>query len=338
MRALVIEQPGLDPRVCDVPVPAVHEGSCLVRLSFAQVNHLDGELLRTGTGMPATYPLIPGMEGSGTVVEAPGESAFVGTRVAVPYVVACGSCAFCRSGHDELCQARMLPGVTQPGTCAEYIALPRAAVVPIPDAVALEDAAGFQGTLTVAWHAATAQAHVRPGQVVLVTGATGTLGWALAEVTRVLGGRAIGLGRDAARLEAVSHWFSAGVLLSTPGWTDGLRARTDGAGVDAVIDLVGGSQLGDCLSLLRPGGTLVALGSAASDVAPIDARLFFQRQISIRGSRRFRAEERSEVLGRLARGELRMAPAQQFRLEEAPAALEAVTRRRHAGRVLIGMP
>lgn len=337
MRALVIDQPGAEPMVREIAQPSVREGDCLIRLSFAQVNHLDGELALARVGMPVEYPLIPGMEGAGTVVEAPGAARLLGVRVAVPYTVPCGICGFCQTGQDELCQHRMLPGITHQGTYAEYIALPLAGIVPIPDEVRLADAAGFQGTLAVAWHAVKTQAGVGHGDVVLVTGATGTLGAAVAEVTRALGARAIGLGRDSTRAQSVSDWFEGGVVLANPGWPDAVRLRTGGKDISAIVDLVGGDLLGECLSLLQPGGTLVALGSAGADASRIDARLFYQRQITVRGSRRFREVERSEVLALLAQGALRMPPAQRFRLEDARSALAAITHRHTSGRILIDL-
>ena len=337
MRALVIDRPGAEPRLRDVPAPAPREGECLVRLEFAQVNHLDGELARGSFGMPAEYPLIPGMEGAGTIVAAPGAAELLGARAAVPYTVPCGDCAECRAGRDELCRRRLLPGVNRQGTYAEYIALSREQLVRLPDAVSLSDAAGFQGGLVVAWHAVRTQADLQPGDSVLITGATGSLGAALAEVARSRGAQAIGLARDAARAQSVSGWFAGGMVLSHPGWPDAVRERAGSGGLAAVIDLVGGDLLGACLPLLRPGGTLVALGSAGADASQIDARLFYQRQIAVRGSRRFRTAERDEVLELLARGELRLPPAQLFRLADARAALSAITSRTFGGRILIDL-
>lgn len=337
MRALVIERPGAEPEIRDVAVPVARDGECLVRLEFAQLNHLDGELVRARVGMPAEYPLIPGMEGAGTVVPAPGAGGLVGRRVAVPYTAPCGECGDCRAGQDELCQHRMLPGVNRPGTCAEYIALPRRHIVPLPDAVSLRDAAGFQGSLAVAWHAVRTQANVRPGDTILVTGATGTLGAALAEAARVCGVQAIGLARSAARSASVATWFAGGMVRMEPGWAEAVRAKTSGDGLAAVVDLVGGNLLGEAMALLRPGGTLVVLGSVAADAAEIDARLFYQRQIAIRGSRRFRVADRDEVLGLLARGEIRLPPAETFPFSDALSALSEMIHRTSGGRVLLDL-
>ncbi len=318
---------------------SLRDGYCRVKLHYAQLNHLDWELAFKGTSMVATYPLIPGMEGAGVVVDTRGDATWLGRRVAVPYAAPCGSCPYCLAGEDELCQQRMLPGVTVPGTIAEYIDLPCPTLVGLPEEVSLEAAAGFQGTLVVAWHAVVTQGQVRPGDRVLVTGATGTLGAAVAAVAQLHGATVTAVARNVERLRMLSEWVPdlTTVAAQGPDWAERIRETAGAGGVSLAVDLVGGPTLERCLAVVGPGGRVVSLGALAGTVAKVGVLGLFQRQITIRGSRRFRTAERASVLGLLAQGRLHLAPARVFPLGDAVAALDSIGSRTFTGRIVVAM-
>ena len=68
---------------------------------------------------------IPGHEYCGEVVEAGAQSTWqVGDRVVAPFILACGACPDCQSGHGNICARQRLPGFTEPGAFAEFISVP----------------------------------------------------------------------------------------------------------------------------------------------------------------------------------------------------------------------
>lgn len=122
MRAMVLERPGsgLVLRELVRPVPAADQvlievAACAVCRTDLHV--LDGEL------PDIAYPLVPGHQIIGTIVESGSARLRVGERVGVPWLGAtCGHCRYCRSGRENLCDHAHFTGYTLPGGYADYIA------------------------------------------------------------------------------------------------------------------------------------------------------------------------------------------------------------------------
>lgn len=120
---------------------------------------------------------IPGHEYCGEVVEAGALSAWqVGDRVVAPFILACGACPDCQSGHGNVCARQRLPGFTEPGAFAEFISVPFAHnLAPLPDSLSPAVAAGLGCRVTTVWHALTDRAALQAGEWLAVHG-TGGIG------------------------------------------------------------------------------------------------------------------------------------------------------------------
>jgi threonine dehydrogenase-like Zn-dependent dehydrogenase len=189
MRALRFTAPGRY-EVGDHPTPRLKPGEALIAPSFVGICATDLEFLE-GThpyfGMgQATYPLQPGHEWSGIVLESDDPGLPSGTRVVGNPETACGdpACRFCSVGHVPWCPNRCEIGCRGglDGAAAEVIALPLAQLRPIPDNVSDEHALLAEPAATVMGGMARI-GEIEPGERVLVVGA-GTIGIISAQVVR----------------------------------------------------------------------------------------------------------------------------------------------------------
>ncbi len=175
MKAVVIQKPR-DARYGDQPQPRPGEGQVLVRVASVGICMSDVELFDgTRPEAYAQYPVVPGHEWCGTIVEVGpgGRGLQVGQRVAVEGHNFCRTCFWCLRGETNLCATYNEFGFTLPGGYAEYVAarvdLAHAFGENLPfDAAVLTEPAACAGHGIL-------RANVRPGDTVAVVG-PGTIG------------------------------------------------------------------------------------------------------------------------------------------------------------------
>jgi NADPH2:quinone reductase len=244
MRAVQVEAHG-GPEVlvpADVPDPEPGEGGVLVEVGAAGVNFID-TYLRSGV-YPTPLPVVPGLEGAGTVLAVgPGVSdVSVGERV-----------AFCDG----------------PGSYAARAVIPAARLVPVPDAVSTELAAAalLQGMTA---HYLVHDTHpVAPGDAVLVHAGAGGMGLLLCRMASALGATVITTTSSEAKGE-LAREAGAHHVLRYENFADRVRELTDGAGVAVVYDGVGATTFDGSLKALRVRGVMALYGAASGPVPPVD--------------------------------------------------------------------
>lgn len=230
----------------DIDTPAAGPGQILMRVESAAVNFADIMRRRNDVyPFPTPLPFIPGSEVAGTV-EA------LGDGVQGPPV---GSPVFGVVGGD---------GSTG---YAQYALAQAEQVIPIPDGVSTDDAAGIVIAGTTAMLTLTEQAHLVPGESVLIGGAGGGVGTAAIQIARSLGaGVVIGAAstsekREAARAAGADHVVDP----TKAGWHHRAREHAGGAGIDVVLEMSGGQAFADGLSVLAPFGRFVVYGIASGE-------------------------------------------------------------------------
>ncbi|MGC9472105.1 MAG: zinc-dependent alcohol dehydrogenase family protein [Bacteroidales bacterium] len=127
----------------ELPVPVPGKGEVLIRVAACGVCHTELDEIE-GRTPPPVFPLIPGHEVVGRVVECGEEASLYrpGDRVGVGWIYsACGKCAYCRSGNDNLCEEFRATGRDVNGGYAEYMVVPERSAFPIPEAFSDTEAA-----------------------------------------------------------------------------------------------------------------------------------------------------------------------------------------------------
>jgi len=143
MRAMQLLEPGKPLELRRVPVPRPGQGQVLIRVRACGVCRTDLHIL-DGELPDPKLPLVPGHEIVGEVVQTgPGAMRWLlGQRVGVPWLGwTCGTCAYCRSGQENLCDRPRFTGYTLDGGFAEYTLADERYCFPLPDGYSDENAA-----------------------------------------------------------------------------------------------------------------------------------------------------------------------------------------------------
>lgn len=253
MRALVLDAPG-DPQslhIAQIPVPEPGPGQVLVRVHACGLNPVDVKTARSGDDA-WHWPHVLGLDVAGTV-EAVGEGAEqaatvpelgVGSRVVL---------------HHDLRRG---------GGYADYVVVDACALARIPQGVSAQDAAALPCAAMTAYQALTRLA-LTSGSSFLVTGGAGGVGGYAVQLARHLGTRVIATA-SAANLNYVRSLGADEVIdYQAQDVVAQVRERTDGRGVDAVLDTVGSRSATDNLRALAFNGALAyTAGRPDLDVLP----------------------------------------------------------------------
>ena len=292
VRALVLERLGGVPRVESVAVPDPDPGEVRIKMLAAGVCHTDIAAPRDAFAAP----LILGHEGCGEIV-AVGDGVTdltPGTRVALSYRTACGSCRQCRSGRPEVCahgldlrdgrsrwRGEPIPGLLSLGCFSELIVVPAESAIPVDAALPVEQAALIGCGIATGVGAVLNCARVQPDSVVAVWGVGGVGLNAIAGAQIAGAGTIIAVDPDRSHLELAAT--RGATLLVEP--DDAVEALTELGGVDVAFEAVGHEDAFlSALESLAVGGELVILGGIAPDsLVEVAPRTLLRKQVQITG-------------------------------------------------------
>jgi NADPH2:quinone reductase len=305
--AAVIHAPGEAPRAEEAPEPVAAPGEVLIAVTAAPITPLD-RLCASGTsyfGRPAV-PYVPGVQGVGVVERGVGR---ILPGTAVWFATSAGM-----APGDGSMRAR--------ATAAEQD------VVPLPDGADPVLVAALGLSAVAAEMALTWRGGLAPGEHVLVLGAGGIVGQAAVQLARAAGaGRVVAAARSQAARDRALRLGADAVAALPDGpaevnaLADDLRAAC-GEPVDLVLDPVFGVAAAAALRVLRPGGRLVNLGSAAAETAPLESATLRSRSLQVSGytNNELTVDQRHAAVTRVAE----LVAGGRLTVEHATAALSAV--------------
>lgn len=250
--------------VAEVPDPVPGPGEVVVDVAAAEANYPDILVIEGSYQIRPPLPFSPGKAAAGRVAAlGPGVAGLaVGDRVAVQ---------------------------VEYGAYAEKLRAPAASCFPVPDGLELDEAAALGLVYQTAHFALAERAGLRPGETVLVLGASGGIGVASVQVAKALGAGAVIAGVLGADNAAVARRAGADatVELGGEGLRDRLRgevaALTGGHGADVVVDPVGGEANTAALRALAWCGRLVVIGFASREIPTIRANYLLVKNIAVLG-------------------------------------------------------
>jgi NADPH:quinone reductase-like Zn-dependent oxidoreductase len=263
MRALRFEQFG-PPQVLrleEVPRPVPGEGEALIEIHAAAVNPSDVKNVQ-GLMSHTMLPRTPGRDFAGVVVAGPDD--LRGQEV-------------WGTGGDL--------GFTRDGSHAEYLLLPREALLPRPRALSMEQAAGIGVSFLAAWLGLMEIARLTPGETVLIIGGAGAVGTAVTQIARWQGARTV-MATVRGDGEGDPEWrrhVDVVVNLQRQDLAQAVKEATDGRGADIVYNAVGGPTFEPGVHALAARGRLVCISVIGDRNVRFDLLDFYRRELRFFG-------------------------------------------------------
>lgn len=231
------------------------------------------------------------------------------------------------------------------GAMAEKFKVPATSVIPIPDGVATEEAAGFLYTYGTSYHTLADRAELKAGETLLVLGAAGGVGLAAVELGVAMGATVIAAASTEAKLAVCrEHGAALTINYELEDLKTRVRELTDGTGVDVVYDPVGGAYSEPALRSIAWNGRFLVVGFAAGEIPKLPLNLALLKGCAVVGvfwgvfaqrePERFAAEV-GELVAMWKNGELHQHVSASYPLERAGEAIRHLADRRAEGRVVV---
>jgi NADPH2:quinone reductase len=305
----------------EIPDPKPGSGEVVVRVRAAGVNPVDA-YIHTGTyARKPALPYTPGQDGAGDIlaVGAGVKDFKAGDRVYI-----------CGVGNT----------VAGAGTYAELALCVPSQLHPLPARVSFAQGAALGVPYCTAYRALFQRACAKPGETVLVHGATGGVGIACVELAHARGLTVIGSGGTDAGLAAVrEHGADVVVNHRQPAYTDEITRATGGQGVNLIVEMAAHVNLDRDLGLLAKHGRVVVVGNRGK--TEIDARQAMGRDAAILGMTLFNVNEvdfieiHAALIAGLTNGTLNPVVGREIPLAEATRAHEGVMEPGALGKIVL---
>ncbi|WP_028662863.1 NADPH:quinone oxidoreductase family protein [Saccharomonospora halophila] len=303
-------------RVADVDEPG-GDGSVLIDVHAAGVTFPDVLQSQGRYQIQPDLPFVPGTEVAGVVRAAPDDASVrPGDRVAA------------------------FPGL---GGFAETVAARPGMVFPIPDRLSFTAAAALPMNYLTVHFALTRRGGLRQGETVLVHGAAGGVGTAAVQLAAALGARVVAVTSSPDKAE-VARAAGAHDVVTADTFRDEVRELTGGAGVDMVVDPVGGDRFTDSLRSLATEGRLLVIGFTGGEIPTVKVNRLLLNNISVVGvgwgafwsSRpEYLRQQWAELQPLLRDGALDPPVGAEYPLDDVATALADLNERRARGKVVL---
>jgi len=307
MKALIITDKNKPLEADEVIRPVAGDGEAIVRVHAAALNHRD-VWIQKGQYAGLKYPIVPGSDGAGVVVEVgpPGggggrdgggaawgddgvvrsggggraweDTHWVGKEVIIDPSLDWGeSVAYQDPGSFSIL------GLPEDGTFAEYVKVPIENLVEKPLGLSFEEAAALPLAGVTAYRALMTRAQVKAGEKVLITGIGGGVALFALQFAIAAGAEVVVTSGSTEKLDkAMAMGASGGANYTDKGWVETLKSLA--GAFDVIIDGASGDGVNDLLDLAMPGGRVVFYGATRGNPANVVARRIFWKQLNVMGS------------------------------------------------------
>lgn len=326
MKAVIVTEPG-GPDVLqlqDVADPHAQRGEVRIKVMATAVNRAD-LLQRKGNypAPPGTPPNILGLEFAGVVIDI-GEDVFgikPGDRV-----------------------FGLVPG----GSYAEFVVVNHRTLAKIPDNLTFVEAAAVPEAFVTAYDAMVSQGNLRSGEWVLIHAVGSGVGTAAVQICRALGARCIGTSRTKDKIDrAMELGLHRGIIMEKGDFADEVKTIVGAAGVNLVLELVGGNYVVEDLECISDQGRIILVGLLAGAKIDMNLGLILRKRVLIKGTTlRARPLEEKIVAGQLLAnqiaplfesGQLKPIVDKTFALADAAKAHEYVEKNDSFGKVILSL-
>ncbi|HUZ31821.1 MAG TPA: NADPH:quinone oxidoreductase family protein [Xanthobacteraceae bacterium] len=243
----------------DIPEPTAKAGEAVVRIKAAALNFFDTLIIAGKYQHKPPFPFSPASEFAG-VVESVG------------------------AGVTDLAPGDRVMGSTGWGAARELIAAPAMQLIKLPDALDFDRAAGLTVIYSTTLYGLRERGQLKPGETLVVLGASGGTGLAAIEIGKIMGARVIACASSEEKLKfARAHGADETVNYATDDLRDALKRLGGTCGIDVVYDPVGGAYAEPAVRSLGWEGRYLVIGFAAGEIPKIPLNLVLLKSCDIRG-------------------------------------------------------
>ena len=290
-----------------------------------------------GTGEVLIRVRAAGLNGADVMQKAGHYPAPVGSPQDIPGLELAGEVVALGPFAERFAVGDRVMGIAGGGGQAELLHLHERQLMPVPDALADEQAGGFPEVFTTAHDAIVTQGLLKPGERLLVHGAAGGVGTAAVQIGRLVGAHVTATVRSEGSRDAVARLGADEVLDPTE--------FTDREPYDVILELVGAPDFPGNLEALAVDGRIVVIGVGAGPKVELNLLALMQKRGTLRAStlRARPLEEKAltarrlekQLLPAVARGDLVVPIARTFPLDEVAAAYEHFSAGGKVGKVVV---
>ncbi len=324
-------------KLLDLPEPTAGPGQVVVDVRAVALNHLDIWVRKGWPGLNLPKPHVGCSDISGVIhsVGPDVTTVGVGDEVVVAPGLCCGSCRFCLSGEDSLCPRYGILGETVAGGASERFLTRASHVVPKPKGLSFAEAASFPLTFLTAWRMLMVRAAIKPGEVILVTGASSGVSVAGIQMAAVAGCTIIASTGGVEKAQRARALGAHHTVDSAGDLKKQVAAIVGRDGVDVVLEHVGGETFKAALGTLRKGGRLVTCGATSGPVVDVDLRHIFLKQQTVLGSTMGSRADLLAIVKLFDQGRFKAVVDQVLPFARAADAHRALENRTHFGKVVM---
>ena len=321
MKALLCTELG-DPEllnVSEVDIPNLGDDEVFVKVEAAGVNFPDALLVQGKYQIVIDPPFIPGNEICGVVESA-------GSNVSIP------------TGTKVI-------GLPPIGGFAEYVSINKNLIIPVNSDFDVLSGASLPINYGTSYYALKRRAKAISGETVLILGASGGIGTASIQLSKIMGLNTIcAVGSEEKEAYARNLGADEVIRYDKEDLKESAKSLTNGNGVDIVIDPVGGDATEQALRATAFNGRLLVIGFANGQIPKISLNLTLVKGVSIVGvwwgrwtntSPKETAEDFEELVGFVNSNQLEIEPKNIYTLEEASKALSNFLQRKNVGKTVI---
>jgi alcohol dehydrogenase len=285
----------------DFPTPTAAPGDVVIKVAATAINYHDIFTRRGMPGIRISLPVIVGSDIAGVISEVGRDVTGwrVGDRVLVDPVFRDGE----RFG---------MLGETAHGGRAEYVAVPAAQLVAVPEAVSLEDAASLPLAYGTAYRMLVTQGRLARGEKILVLGASGGVGVACVQIAKLLGAEVIACTSSAAKEKPLAALgadhtvnYAKESIVEAVKRLYGKPRVAGGGGVDVAVNFTGGDTWRDTQRTVTAGGRILTCGATAGFEVITDARFLWTFEHHYIGSNGWSVADLEALLNLIRDGRLK---------------------------------
>ena len=322
----------------DIPVPVPGRSEVLIKVGAAGINNTDintrigwyskgdGDAEDASWGGQAlSFPRIQGADICGEIVGVGegADSGLIGKKVLVEPCL--------REANGETLPSPWYIGSECDGGFADYVTVATRHAYPVETTLSDAELASFPCSYSTAENMLT-RAKVTENDTLLITGASGGVGSAAIQLAKVRGARVIAVAGDSKQQSVLDVGADQALVRGAS-----LETALGENGVDVVVDLVGGADWPDLLTILRPFGRYAVSGAIAGPIVELDLRTLYLKDQQLLGCTVLDDGVFSRLVGLIEQGDIKPLLARSFALESLAEAQAFFLDKQFTGKLVIDM-